>query len=315
MMTGSDASRKRVIVCADDFAVHSEASLGIAELARRGRLSATSVMVLSPRWSQDAHLLKDLPQAIDVGLHLDWTSEFALASGHGMSLAAAMRKAVLGGFGRGAAAQATRAVIARQLDAFEAHWKAPPDHVDGHQHVQQFAGIREALVQALVDRYGARREPGVIASAARQPMNPEGMDCHAALAVTDPAALIGSLPYLRISRAPAGHADLKSRVIAAMGAGALESAAAQAGLPVSAALLGIYDFSGDESRYGALMDGWLRAAPAHSIIMCHPAQAAVAQDAIGAARVREHGYLGSAAFALALECAGVQLARGHLSDR
>ena len=278
MISNSSIAGKRVIVCADDFAVHAEASLGIAELARRARLSATSVMVLSPRWPRDAGLLKDLPQAIDVGLHLDWTSEFAVASGHGMSLLAAMRKAVLGGFGGAAGVQATRTVIARQLDAFEAHWKAPPDFVDGHQHVQQFAGIRDELVQALLDRY---------------------------------AKLDRRLPYLRISRAPAGHADLKSRVIAAMGATALQEVAAQAGLPVSAALLGIYDFSGDTSRYGTLMDGWLRAAPELSIIMCHPAQATVAQDAIGAARVREFGYLGSAAFAAALQRAGARLVRGH----
>lgn len=284
-MTGSSVANKAVIVCADDFAVHAQASLGIAALAHGVRISATSAMVLSPRWPQDVALLKDLPQAIDVGLHLDWTSEFAVASGHGMSLSAAMGKALLRGFGRGAAAAVTRAVIERQLDAFEAHWKAPPDFVDGHQHVQQFSGIREALVQALAERYGLRDDE------------------------TDTRS--GRLPYLRISRAAAGHADLKNRVIAAMGADALEKLALQASLGSSTALLGIYDFSGDEARYSALMDGWLRVAPARSIIMCHPARALVVQDEIGAARVREFNYLGSAAFSSALERAGVQVVRGH----
>jgi len=324
MMSKHSVASKGVMVCADDFAVHAEASLGIAELARNGRISATSVMVLSPRWPQDAALLKDLTQSIDVGLHLDWTSDFAVASGHGMSLAAAIRKAALGGFGRGgAAAQATRAVIERQLDAFEAQWKAPPDHVDGHQHVQQFAGIREALVLALVERYGVCHQPIVTAiaaspsllamTAARQ--STHGSPQAFGLRDDETDARSGRLPYLRISRAPAGHADLKSRVIAAMGADALERAAAQAGLKVSTALLGIYDFSGDENRYGVLMDGWLRAAPIHSIIMCHPAQGAAAQDAIGVARAREFGYLGSAAFAAALQRGGVQVVRGHFSDR
>lgn len=270
---------KPVIVCADDFAIHAGASLGIAALARSARISATSAMVLSGRWSQDAPLLKDLPQAIDVGLHLDWTSDFAKASGHGMSLGAAMAKAALGGFGRGAAAQATRAVIERQLDAFEAHWQAPPDHVDGHQHVHQFAGIREALVQALVARYGDRP---------------------------------GRLPYLRIARAPAGQADLKSRVIAAMGAHALEAELSLAGLSASPALLGIYDFAGDQRRYAALMAGWLRAAPAAGIIMCHPSQQAPPGDDFGLACARELAYLGSADFAQALADARVQLVRGSL---
>ena len=267
---------KGLILCADDFAVHAEASMGIARLAQQGRLSATSVMVLSPRWAQDATLLQDLRGRIDVGLHLDWTSDFARASGHGLSLHAAMLKAMLGGFGRAAAQTATRSVIERQLDAFEARWGAPPDHVDGHQHVQQFAGIREALVQALASRYGAG----------------------------------AAMPYVRISRAPAGAADAKSRVIAAMGATALEALAAHRGVPRTTALLGVYDFAGDAQRYGRLMQCWLAQAPAHSIIMCHPGQAAVHDDAIGAARAREFAYLGGAAFADVLAMAGVQLVRG-----
>ena len=282
MMENCKLPAKAVIVCADDFAVHTGASRGIVALARARRISATSVMVLSPGWPQDVALLKDLPQPIDVGLHLDWTSEFALASGHGLTLGAAMLKAVCGGFGRGDSAAQTRAVIERQLDAFEAHWKAPPDYVDGHQHVQQFAGIRQALIQALVNRYGSGP---------------------------------GRKPYLRVSRAAAGHADLKSRVIAAMGAPALEKLAADAGVPVAAALLGVYDFAGDQNRYGSLMEGWLQAAPAYSIIMCHPAQDAPVQDAIGAARQREYAYLGSDRFTAALERASVRVVRGISIDR
>jgi len=282
MMANGHPSGKRVIVCADDFAVHAAASLGIVALARAGRISATSVMVLSPRWPQDVPLLQDLPQPIDVGLHLDWTSEFAIAAGHGMTLYAAMLNAALGGFGRGAAAAQTRAVIERQLDAFEAQWRAPPDYVDGHQHVQQFAGIREALVQTLIKRYGAGP---------------------------------GAMPYLRISRAPADHTDLKSRIIAAMGAAALEKLAAQAGLPMATDLLGIYDFAGDQSRYSGLMEGWLKAAPQRSIIMCHPAQALAQQDAIGAARLQEFNYLSGAQFPAALERASVRIGRGISFDR
>ena len=282
MTPAGAAAGKGVILCADDFAVHAGASLGIAALARQRRISATSVMVLSPRWSQDVGLLRDLPQKIDVGLHLDWTSAFAAASGHGMSLPVAMLQATLGGFGRAANAGRTRAQIERQLDLFEAQWKAAPDYVDGHQHVQQFAGIREALVAALLSRY-AGRSPG------RRP---------------------GRMPYLRISRAASGQADLKSRVIAALGADALEKLAVQAGIGVAGSLSGIYDFAGDQARYGRLMARWLAAAPERSIIMCHPAQTAPADDAIGAARAWEFAYLGGADFPAALAKAGVRLVRG-----
>ncbi len=273
MMHKEASLMKNVILCADDFAANASASMGIAKLAAMGRISATSVMVLAPRWGQDVALLQDLRGRIDVGLHLDWTSEFAVAAGHGLSLGAAMRKAVLGGFDPKQASL----VIAQQLDVFEAQWQAPPDYVDGHQHVQQFAGIREALVQVLTHRYGAQK---------------------------------GGQPYLRISRAPPRAADLKSRVIAAMGASALEMLATNAGMTVVKALLGTYDFSGNQARYARLMARWLKQAPSGSIIMCHPAQAAEPPDGIGVARALEFAYLSSPDFAEALAQAGVQLVRG-----
>jgi hypothetical protein len=262
-----------IIVCADDFAVNQSASIGIAKLARLGRLSATSAMVLSPRWAQDVALLQDLRGQMDVGLHLDWTSEFAIAAGHGMPLGAAMRRALLGGFDPTRA----RVVVERQLDAFEKLWQAPPDFVDGHQHVQQFAGIREALVAVLVRRYGAQQVKS----------------------------------YLRISRAPTGIADLKSRVIAGMGANALESIATSASITRSRGLFGIYNFEGGPQRYAALMTRWLVRAPAGAILMCHPAQAAEPGDEIGIARAQEFAYLASREFADALQQARVAVVRGR----
>lgn len=272
MLDCASARASGVIVCADDFALHASASIGIAKLARMQRISATSAMVLSPRWPHDAALLQELRGQLDVGLHLDWTSNFALAAGHGLPLGAAMRRALLGGFDRTRAA----AAIERQLDAFEAHWRAPPDFVDGHQHVQQFAGIREALVATLVRRYGAQAAP----------------------------------PYLRISRVPSALADLKSRVIGWMGASALEKIAVQAQLPHAKALLGVYDFAGGPPRYAALMRQWLQRAAPGSILMCHPAQAAEPDDAIGVARAQEFAYLASVDFAHALQQAGVTVVRG-----
>lgn len=264
---------KGLILCADDFAVNESASRGIAQLAALGRLSATSAMVLSPRWAQDVALLRDMRGRMDVGLHLDWTSDFARDAGHGLPLGAAMRQALLGGFDPVAA----RRVIEQQLDLFEAQWQAPPDFVDGHQHVQQFAGIRQALVQALASRYGGHTPK----------------------------------PYLRISRAPAGTTDLKSWVIAVMGASALEKIATNAGLTGATALLGIYDFAGDSARYAALMAGWLRAAPPRSIIMCHPALSAEPGDVIGAARAQEFAYLASDDFVATLARTGARLVRGN----
>ena len=262
---------KRLILCADDFAVNQAASLGIAALARAGRISATSAMVLSPRWREDAALLQDLRGRIDVGLHLDWTSAFAHAAGHGVSLKGAMFKAVLGGFDPAAA----RAVIERQLDAFEAVWQAPPDHIDGHQHVQQFAGIRQALVAAVQERYA-----------------------------------IKTRAYFRLSTCTKADKSLKSAIISRLGAAALARLASAAGIACAPALSGIYDFSGGAQRYARLMDHWLHGAPEGAILMCHPAAWAEAGDEIGAARAWEYAYLASDAFPQALTRAGVTLSQG-----
>lgn len=262
---------KRLILCADDFAVNASASQGIAALARAGRISATSAMVLSPRWAGDAALLEAVRGQVDVGLHLDWTSAFARAAGHGVCLTGAMRQAVLGGFDQAAA----RAVIERQLDAFEAVWKSPPDHIDGHQHVQQFAGIREALVAAVQHRYATK-----------------------------------NAPYFRLSTGTKADKSFKTRIIARLGAPALARLAKAAGMGCAPALSGIYDFTGGAQRYALLMPQWLHSAPEGCIVMCHPATTAEAGDEIGPARAWEYACLASDAFSQALEQAGVTLCRG-----
>lgn len=268
-----DTAPTGIIVCADDFAFNQSVSLGISQLARLGCISATGAMVLSPRWGQDVTLLQDLRDQVDVGLHLDWTSDFALAAGHGLPLGAAMRRALVGGFDRG---QATT-VIERQLDLFEAQWCAVPDFVDGHQHVQQFAGIREALLAVLTRRYGT----------------------------------LPTKPYLRISRAVAGLVSLKGRVIGWMGAGDLEKLAQSANIKSAGCLFGIYDFNAKPEHYAKLMAHWLAQASVGSILMCHPAQAAQPEDKIGEARAQEFAYLGGPAFAAALRQANVRLVRGR----
>ncbi len=261
---------KQLVLCADDFALHEAASRAIVELGRAGRLTATSVMVLSPRWGMDVALLRELRGRVDVGLHLDWTSDFARAAGHGRPLGTLMRQAVFGGVDP----RKARTVIERQLDAFEAQWKAPPDHVDGHQHVQQFAGIRQALVAALAKRYPGRK------------------------------------PYLRVSRIADRQAGFKARVISAMGASALQGMAEKAAVPLLQPLTGVYDFSTKGGLYAEHMARWLHALPARALMMCHPATHLEVDDEIGTARVWEYDYLSSGDFPAQLEEAGVRLVRG-----
>ena len=268
-MVTAEAAR-RVVLCADDYGMSAGVSEAVLCLAGQQRLSATSAMVLSPRWREDARRLAEWRGRLDVGLHLDWTSGFAQAAGHGLSLGAAMRRAVFGGFDQGTA----REEIERQLDAFEAAWQAPPDHIDGHQHVQQFAGIRQALIEVASRRYGTRP------------------------------------PWLRVSRPVAQWLDVKGRIIAAMGANALTGAAARGGVPVSPVLSGIYGFDAQAGVYARHMAQWLSEVPDGAVLMCHPSARAEVEDDISPARARELDFLQSPAFAGLLRSEEVRLVRG-----
>lgn len=259
-----------MVVCADDFAQNEAITRSIFLLAGAARISATSAMVLSPQWPADAALLNEFRARIDVGLHLDWTSLFARASGHGASLLEVMIRARAGAL----RAAGVRHEIERQLEAFEAVWKAPPDHVDGHQHVHQFRGIREHLVDVIARRYG-----------------PE------------------SRPYLRISSA-LKESDLKAKIIAASGAEKLRHLAAQSLIPYSNVLSGVYNFRGGQQAYALHMRAWLQDAPDRALLLCHPGLSASAGDAIGAARIAEHGYLMSDAFGSLLLQQNIEISRG-----
>ena len=274
--TDSDQARP-IVVCADDYGMNEAVSRAIVSLAREARLSATSAMVLSPLWPQHAAWLQDCRGQLDVGLHLDWTSPFAVAQGHGMPLGRLMLRALL----RQLSSEQVRGAIERQLDLFERHWQAPPDHVDGHQHVQQFPVVREQLVQVLAKRYPQT----------------------------------GPRPWLRVSQPLSPGGDAKAWVIGAMGAKALAGLAQRAGLAHSAWLTGIDDFNADRAVYQQRLVRWLtQASRARAVVlMCHPGDGvADASDAIAAARVREYEVLRSADWPRALQAQGCRLARGQL---
>lgn len=263
---------KDVVLCADDYALNAPVSQGIVALTVLGRLSATSVMSLSPRWAEDVAALREVRDRLDVGLHLDWTSTFAIDAGHGRGLAAVMARCALHLLPE----REVQTAIERQLDAFELHWQAVPDHLDGHQHIQQFAVIRDALAEVLMRRYGASPHR----------------------------------PWLRVSQV--AQAGLKARVISAMGAQALHDWAADRHWPTVSPLLGAYGFDGDLAGYAQHMQTWLAALPIDqtAVIMCHPSVSAQVDDEIGPARHREFAYLASDDFVQHLRGARVRLVRG-----
>ncbi len=255
--------------------MNAAVSRGIINLARLGRLTATSAMTLSPRWELDAAALRDSDTQLDVGLHLDWTSPFAVAKGHGLSLKRGVLIAALGGYNKIKA----RVVIEEQLDAFEQVWKATPSHIDGHQHVHQFRGIREALTDVLRNRYGHMPK--------------------------------SQRPYLRVSDDPSDRFNFKSKFIASLNANAIKYIATQADIETARGLFGVYNFSGGEFVYAKKMAMWLSEVSDGCIVMCHPAQGDLdmddVDDSILKARHWEYSYLASDAFAQTLTNSKISL--------
>lgn len=271
MAIGTPHSKpRRIAVCIDDFGLHDGVNGAALALADTGRLSAISCMVGAPRWRPSAAQLNRLPRGqVDLGLHLDLTEYPLLASSRrplpvliGLAAASLLDRTAL------------REEIDAQLDAFEQGLGRGPDHVDGHQHVHQFAGIRDVLLQALEARYPTHR------------------------------------PWLRRTRRPAAlpPAGIKPWVIERLGCEALSASARAGGFGQNGHLLGVYDFQGDAERYRGLLAQWLGAAQDGDVLMCHASLPADAPDAILAARRNEYQVLAGAPFADLLAREGVEVA-------
>ena len=259
---------KHITLCADDFALHPAVDAAVVALAQAARLSATSCMTTAARWPQAAQLLAPLRPALQVGLH--WN----LTEGHGQpapSLAQVLARAYSGRIRAATAADS----LQRQLDAFEQHAGTPPDFIDGHQHIHQLPGLRQALLQVLRTRYGA------------------------------------NAPWVR-STLPAHWGLNKAAVLALLGGWRLHRLLERAGLRHNPQFAGVYGFdAATAAAYGAHMAAWLRSAPSGTLLMCHPANAPVPGDAISAQRLVEFAYLASPAFGQLLQSQHVALAQGR----
>jgi len=261
---------KPIILCADDFALHPAIDAAVLALAGAGRLSATSCMTTAPRWREAARQLPPLRPRLALGLHFNLTESFGAQASPGIGE-------------RIAQAYTGRLPLAwlctqwrEQLDAFEDALGTPPDFIDGHQHVHQLPAVRAALLQELHRRYG------------------------------------DSAPLWVRSTVPAGRlrCSPKAAVIAALGGWALTRQLRQRGMAHNRGFGGVYGFDAPAPPdYGRHMQAWLQACGSGSLLMCHPADAVVPNDAIGTQRPVEYAYLRSAAFGAQLQahdCAIVQ---------
>lgn len=278
-----------LIISADDYGQSAAIDQAIVALIRQGRLTATSCMSLSPRWPSAAKLLTaEVRRMADIGLHLDFTQ-------YSQTLRHQHPQLVMRSLLRSLDKQQIRANIAQQLDSFEAALDAPPDYVDGHQHVHQLPQIRDLLLQELQARYE------------------------------------GQLPWIRISR-PQGD-GLKGNIIAALGAKRMQQQARARGFRTSDLLLGVYGFDQGLPDYGMKLQRWLNIAKSEAeqgrqaALMCHPGMSLESDningdsnnaqnktdaviDPISQARPMEYQALSSLAFGEMLQNLAIQPERG-----
>lgn len=145
---------KKIIIAADDYAMSPCIDAGILDLIQKGRLTATSCLVLSPRWPEAAkNLTPDICAKADIGLHIDFTEYEQPLKEHLPAL-------VIRSHLRSLPKKELRTAINKQLDLFEDVLGFAPNYVDGHLHVHQLPQIRDILIEELCFRYG-RKMPWV----------------------------------------------------------------------------------------------------------------------------------------------------------
>jgi predicted glycoside hydrolase/deacetylase ChbG (UPF0249 family) len=259
---------KRIWLCADDYGISPGVNRAIRDLIERGRLNATSAMVVGPAIGRDevASLQAAVArsQRCTIGLHVTLTAPFRPLSMHFRPLDGGMflpfAKLLRAGQLRRLDPEIIRAEVTMQLNAFRDLFDRAPDFVDGHQHVQLYPQARDGFLAAVKEK-----APNAWVRQARrnQPLGKR---------LASPKALL--LDYL--------STQFRRR-------------ATRAGIATNPAFAGAYDFS-RKSDYGALMRGFLDGLPDGGVVMCHPGfvdEVLVSLDPMTTVREIEHAYLAS----------------------
>lgn len=268
---------KKIVLCADDFGQDAIVSKGIADLFGQGRLSATSCMTNTPYWPKAARLLKPFINQVDIGLHFNLTYGDAIGHVPGIThqgslpkLGKLLLKAQCGWV----SSESVLVELRRQLESFYDLLGRWPDFIDGHQHVHQFAGVREALIE---------------------------------LCLTD---LKDHPFYVRSVYPDIGDKNWKAKTIRYSGAKALDKQLKKHNIAHNTTFGGIYNFATDPKIYPAKMVSWLAAMDQNGIIMCHPAWPdGDHEDSIAPARAIEYQYLSSDTFGRVLTEQNITLGR------
>jgi predicted glycoside hydrolase/deacetylase ChbG (UPF0249 family) len=264
----NDAAPRRIWLCADDYGISPGVNRAIRDLIGRGRLNATSVMVVGPAVARDeVDALKSVAansRRCAIGLHATLTAPFRpltmhfqpIDGGMFLSLPKMLRAALL----RRLDPEIIHAELTVQLKAFDELFGRPPDFVDGHQHIQLFPIVRDAFLAAVK------------------------------AAAPDAWVRQGGRNGGRLGPPKALFIDLLSAQF--------RSRAARAGIAFNPGFAGAYDFTG-QPDFGPLMRQFLDRLPEGGLIMCHPGEVDEtlrSLDPLTAQREHEYAFLSGADF-------------------
>jgi chitin disaccharide deacetylase len=140
---------KRLILCADDYALAPGVSRAIRELSAARRLNATSVMTPGPHLVDEAKVLLEVaPPGFQIGLHVTFTGGLAPLTRPTLPRYFGLGGLMARAFARQLPKRLIEAEVEAQFEAFLAAFGRPPDFVDGHQHAHLLPVIRPAVVAA-----------------------------------------------------------------------------------------------------------------------------------------------------------------------
>ena len=262
---------KRIWLCADDYGISPGVNRAIRDLIERGRLNATSVMVVTPAIGRDEAASLQAAAARSarcaIGLHVTLTAPFRPLTMHFRPLDGGMflpfTKLLRAAQLRRLDPEIIGAEVTLQLNAFRDLFGRAPDFVDGHQHVQLYPQARDGFLAAVK---GKAPNAWVRQARRNQPL---------ARRLASPKALL--LDFL--------STQFRRR-------------AARVGIATNPAFAGAYDFT-RKPDYGALMAGFLDGLPENGLVMCHPGfvdDVLLSLDPMTTVREVEHAYLASDAF-------------------
>ncbi len=272
----------RIWLCADDYGISPSVNAAIRDLLARGRINATSVIVVAPSFHRTEATALDALNAparrMAIGLHVTLTAPFRPLSagfaptnaGSFLPLAATFKCAFLHKFEY----QRLLVEVTAQLDAFIAAFGRAPDFVDGHQHVQLLPQVREAVLTALK------------ASA--------------------PHAWVRQCG--RVLPLHQRFADRKGLLLDLMSA-KFRARAIALGVRTNPAFAGTYGFSVD-ADFTELFPKFLHRLPENGVVMCHPGlvDAELKRlDPLTTLREKEYAYFAGENFPALLAAHGVTL--------